>query len=536
MLIIHYTTPRQPTKTYKSTANQILVGRDTGRDNPLDLDLAPDDTVSHRHARITYEDGTLWIKDLNSTNGTFFNDQRIYGKIRLPLGACVRLGQTQLRIEVKDAQIDQAQEPRPQPDLQYSRIEAPPSFPKTVKAAREAGEIPELDWRRLKAFYDLSQKLVQAKDMSATLETLVRRLQEALPNARRGALLLTDQEGQLLLKTHWPRGSQSVSMTLVREAFKESEAFIWSTSTEQRTKSSPSMELTKVKAAIYAPLLFEQETLGVIFIDNDQDPQAFNHKDLELLRAVAHQTAIFIKKQRLRQDFKRDELLRANLSRQFSPQLTEQMLEEYNRLRLGGERVSPVTTLFSDIRSFTALSANLSPQSVVRMLNEMFDAFVPIIFDHDGVVDKYIGDAVLAVFGSPEPDEQQWEKAVRAALTMQQAMDKLGEGWRVRRLPVFRVGIGIHSGEIIHGFIGPAERTEYTVIGDTVNRTSRYCNGAGPGEIIISPAVYERIYRLFNVEPRRIKTKHPDTEPTLEGYLVKGLSSYAQQKEDTEPE
>ncbi|MGC9398144.1 MAG: adenylate/guanylate cyclase domain-containing protein [Anaerolineae bacterium] len=525
MLIIHYTIPGQATRTYKSTAAEVLIGRDAGFDNPLDLDLAPDNTVSHRHARLELREGTLWIEDLHSTNGTFINEQRIQGKVRLPAGTPVRLGQTEMRIEVQTPDTV----PEEPPDA-----EAPPVAATTLFVAGSEGEegerfteTSEPDWQRLKAFYRLSRSLAHAKDISITLQMLVRQLREAIPNARRGALLLAEQNDRLLLKAHWPRGSQSVSTTLAQEAFREHTAFIWSTSTDRRTKSSPSMELTRVQAAIYAPLLFENEALGVLFVDNDQDPHAFSGEDLALLQAIADQTAIFIKKQRLRQDLRRDEILRANLSRQFSPQLTEQMLEEYNRLRLGGERVAPVTTLISDIRNFTVLSADLAPESVVRMLNEMFDAFVPIIFDHDGVVDKYIGDAVLAVFGSPEPDDDQWEKAVRAALEMQQAMRKLGEGWRVRRLPIFQVGIGIHSGEIIHGFIGPAERTEYTIIGDTVNRTSRYCSGAGPGEIIISPAVYERIYRLVNVEARQIQTKHPEKEPVMEAYLIKGLSSYA---------
>ncbi len=100
---------------------------------------------------------------------------------------------------------------------------------------------------------------------------------------------------------------------------------------------------------------------------------------------------------------------------------------------------------------------------VVRMINEMFDALVPIIFEYDGVVNKFVGDSVLAVFGSPKPDDQQWEKAVRAALDMQNAIRMLGEGLRARWLPVFEIGISVQSGEVIHGFIGFRQRTEYTV-------------------------------------------------------------------------
>src|SRR6201999_301591 len=110
---------------------------------------------------------------------------------------------------------------------------------------------------------------------------------------------------------------------------------------------------------------------------------------------------------------------------------------------------------------------------------------------HSGTVDKFIGDAVLAVFGSPEADPDQHSNAVLAAREMQLAMRKVNEKRTGRRLPTLEVGIAIHCGRVLHGFIGSEERVEYTVIGDAVNKTSRYCDGAGPGEIIISPELHQ---------------------------------------------
>jgi adenylate cyclase len=152
------------------------------------------------------------------------------------------------------------------------------------------------------------------------------------------------------------------------------------------------------------------------------------------------------------------------------------------------------------------------------MLNRMFGSLIPIIFEHDGTVDKYVGDAILTVFGSPEPDDQQWTKAVRAGLEMQRAMRELGIGWQI--------GIGIHTGEAAHGFIGSSERMEYTVIGEAVNRVSRLCDGARGGEVVISRDVYEKAAHAVIVEaqPRVIKTKHPETETDLEAYVVVGLN------------
>jgi adenylate cyclase len=169
----------------------------------------------------------------------------------------------------------------------------------------------------------------------------------------------------------------------------------------------------------------------------------------------------------------------------------------------------------------------MEPKEVMEMLNQLFGVCIPIIFKYNGSVDKYIGDGILAVFGSPNPDPKgdQWANAVRAALEMQHAVRKLGREWTGMGRPVYEVGIGIHTGAVLQGFIGSEEQMEYTVIGDTVNRASRYCDGAGRGEVIISPAVYEHVAGLVEVVHKTVKTKHSDIEADLEAYLVKGFST-----------
>ena len=119
-----------------------------------------------------------------------------------------------------------------------------------------------------------------------------------------------------------------------------------------------------------------------------------------------------------------------------------------------------------------------------------------------------MGDAILAVFGSPEADPDQHEKAVRAALAMQESIQTTNLRRAGRNLPTCDIGIGIHSGEVLHGFIGTAERLEFTVIGEAVNRASRYCSGAGRSEIVISPEVFEHVFRLVQAEKTTIPTKH----------------------------
>jgi adenylate cyclase len=505
-----------------------LVGRWGPDQDGLDIDLRPDRDVSRAHAHIWFQDNVWWIEDLNSRNGTLVGGLEIKGAGPVPLapGVEVQVGDTVLALAPAPAGDLGIEDLALEDRGQISQVVAASAPPFVVRDEGDLNERLAQAQAQLKALYDLSE----AQGTAATPERLFQILAEQLPRAirpaQRGAVVLRGDRGELLLKAHWPPGKPSVSTTWVERAWEKREAFVWTAPPEGGDLSESVMHY-QVQAAIYAPLIWEGEVLGLVYVDNHDSREAFTPADLELMRAIANQAAMFIKTHALQQALLREEGIRANLLRQFPPKLAERLMTERGRLRLGGERADPVTILVSDVRGFTALSAAMQPDDVVQMLNEMFGVFIPIIFKNDGTVDKYVGDALLAVFGSPQPDDRQWEKAVRAALEMQQAMQKLGEVWRMRGLPVCEVGIGVNTGEAVHGFIGSPERMEYTVIGDTVNRASRYCDGAGRGEVLISKGVYERVYRLVEVVPATIKTKHPETEPDLEGYLVKRLKGAA---------
>jgi adenylate cyclase len=383
-------------------------------------------------------------------------------------------------------------------------------------------EALETTRRRLVAFYNLGAALGVSHDLDSIVRTIVMHVVEAIGGAHRGALLLQDGR-KLLLKAHVPGGDPGTSQSLAVRAMQTLEGFIWKDGQISASEPSESIILSGTRSAMYAPMIWGGEPLGVVCVDNMSNPNAFDDDDLRLLMAMANHAAMFIKNLNLQQELRREAALRSSLLRQFSPRIAERLLNERGRLRLGGERANPVTILVSDVRGFTAISARMDPDDVVQLLNAMYALFTPIIFKYEGTVDKFVGDSLLAVFGSPEPDDHQCENAVRAALDMQQAMKKLADVWRIRGMPIWETGIGVHTGEVVHGFIGSPERMEYTVIGDAVNRAARFCDGAGPGEVLISTAVYEHVYRLVQVTPKTVETKHPDVEPTLDAYVVRSM-------------
>ena len=357
------------------------------------------------------------------------------------------------------------------------------------------------------------------------LQFAVERLVAAVPAAERSALLIKDSTtGEWLLKAHCPDCEPAISTTLAEHAVTCGGGFIW-----KRGKDLD-ISVSEIASGIYAPLVWRGETYGVVCVDNFRSSRPFGEDDLKLVVAAAQHVALVIANYRLRDDLRRNAALVERLLTNFSPAVRKKLLEKarLGRLRLGGEK-SEVTILSSDIRGFTAMSANMDAADVVDMLNDYFSALVSAIFHHEGTVDKFVGDAILAVFGSPEPDPKQQVNAVQAALAMQQAIEEINELRRAKNQVVCEIGIGIHCGEVLHGFIGSEDRMEFTVIGDAVNRATRFCDGAGPGQVLISPEMYQRVFKLVSASRTSIKTKHEGDMPAyrVEGVKLTSISTLA---------
>jgi adenylate cyclase len=408
--------------------------------------------------------------------------------------------------------------PPPVPLEEEGPLEVGQSIAADAPMFSPLGVAPARAVQHLALLYDLPLQFAQQVRLESLMQIIVERLVAVIPGAFRGVLLIRDRATQqLLLKAHVPPGRPSVSMTLAQRAIDKREGFIW----QRGEDLTASIQETSCLSGMYAPLVWENEVLGVICVDNPSCERFFDGEDLKLLLAVARYAAMAVANRRLQEDLQQNAALLARLLTNFSPKIRDNLLKKARtgKLRLGGEK-SEVTILYSDIRGFTRMSAAMDAGDVVEMLNSYFAALVSVLFRYDGTVDKFIGDAILAVFGSPEPDPRQHENAVHSALEMQIAVNRLNEDRRAHGLPTCDMGIGINSGEVLHGFIGSAERMEFTVIGDVVNKTARYCDAAQPGEILIGPELHQRVWRTVIAESASIPTKH---EGNLPAYRLKGI-------------
>jgi adenylate cyclase len=214
--------------------------------------------------------------------------------------------------------------------------------------------------------------------------------------------------------------------------------------------------------------------------------------------------------------------LRDTFGRYVTRQVADHLMKSGN-MNLGGEMV-PVTILFSDIRSFTSISEQMDPRALLDFLNEYFSGMVESVMQHHGVVDKFIGDAIMAVFGAPVPEPGDPLNAIKAALDMRKRLEKINVDFKRRGLPEIRTGIGLHSGRVVAGNMGHSERMEYTVIGDAVNLASRlegmtkelHC------DVLLSDDLFKQVQEHVEVEPlKMIKVKGRDQEVMV--YRLIGL-------------
>jgi adenylate cyclase len=206
---------------------------------------------------------------------------------------------------------------------------------------------------------------------------------------------------------------------------------------------------------------------------------------------------------------RRDALAVSNLQRYFTPSVAECIVNSDAEIRPGGDK-RPVAVLFSDIRGFTAISEEMNPFQMAKLLSDYFTEMVDCVFRHGGTLDKFMGDALMAQWGAPTSHADDVDRALRAAIDMQRALDRLNARWLAEGTPTMLAGIGLNFGEAFAGNIGCERRLEYTVIGDTVNTASRLCAAAEPGDILLTESFQKALIvapAMTQVPPLVLKGK-----------------------------
>ena len=245
---------------------------------------------------------------------------------------------------------------------------------------------------------------------------------------------------------------------------------------------------------ICLPLILDNKIIGVLGVINRYGRHGFDAEDRRLLSAIASQmdTAIFesLEKRQLREV----------LGRSVDPHIMERLLSASDTDIVNCER-SVLSVLYADIRGSTALAEKTDPELLLGFINDYLGHMTDIILAHEGTLDKFVGDEVMALFGAPFPQSDHALRAIHVALDMQKVHQDIMDTWEKQGVERSPIGIGIATGELIVGEVGCKKRTDYTVIGKAANLGARLCNIAKGGEIMISQATYDLVKDVVDVKP-----------------------------------
>lgn len=479
-----------------------------GRGNANDLVLN-DSSVSRFHAVIKLRANSIFVADRGSTNGIVLNDQKINKETELKDGDVALVGLYQLRLEnvdEKGIQVRRGEWPSTLNNLMRDRPEQtalPRSSDKPSSQFTDlAGRVKKLERENylLTVLYEAGKALNAKLALEDICEQVIS-LACLIEGVERGFVMLFDERGEVMRQSEVryrnPESPETkpqiiLSRSVVELIRKERQPIlIEDVNADERFSGSESLKISGLRSAMCAPLVGKDRLFGILYVDNLEKASAFTQEELNVFALVAAQAGAAIDNAVAHEKIAQQSVQRSALERFLSPEVVEMVVANPD-IRLGGVN-QEVTVMFADIRGFTTMSEAMEPGRVVEILNEYFTRVTDVIFDNGGTLDKYIGDAVMAVFGAPISKGNDAAAAVNSAIQIQRLLIELNRDAAAREWPELRVGIGINTGNAIAGNIGSPRRLDYTVVGDAVNTAQRLMTNAAGGQILISESTAKKL-------------------------------------------
>jgi adenylate cyclase len=501
-------------QTFTFNAGEVLIGR-----SPECQIVLKDFGISRTHAKITVGEDGVRIVDLKSKNGTQVNGTPV---VEAPLrdGDKILLGKFLLTFSKSIEGKVVLDEARPLSEEAGTIIRSVGDISKLL-ATGEAPALPVADAHKpaavdvqeieksnriLKVLTKVAETLIAVRPVEEVLQQVMEIVFEHVP-ADRGFLMLAEEaDGKLvpMVVKHRNSGASeegriTVSKTIADRVMKDQVSILTSDAmVDPRFGAGDSIRFHGIRSAMCAPLWNKDQVIGIIHVDSPMLTNCFTLNDLDLLTALANYAAVAVERARLNQKIVAEEKKRERLGRFLSPQVTSRILATSDSQggALGVPEVKEVTILFADIVGFTALSEKLAPSAVALVLNDYLSRMTEVVFKYEGTLDKYIGDAIMAVFGAPLDMPDHAARAVRVALEMQERLQEFNAEHKDQ--PALRIRIGINSGKAVAGEIGSVNKKEYTVLGDTVNTASRLESSvAKPDMVVIGENTYRTVAGQF---------------------------------------
>jgi len=526
--------------------SDFVIGRSL--DNPVVLlDL----NASRCHAKVVPSGDDYLVEDMGSSNGTLLNDEIIEAAVKLRDGDEIKVGATCLRFVESDsagvgkdkfsllektlaedlgASIVQMvdSEARSLPDLVLDDIGPEES----IALQDDKSEAFQQTLKKLQILYKISEDIGTVLDLEEVLEKIMDSIFEVFPQADRGFIMMEDEQtGEIIPKVIRKRNAArdeqikvTVSRTIIETAFREKKSIL-STDAMDDDRFSDGMSIVSygIRSMMCSPLFVGDEKLGVIHIDTQNQRERFTPDDLSMLQGIGRQAAISIKNASLVNAIEDETRKRNSLQRFLSPDIADRVMTGEIDLKLGGDEKYG-TIFFSDIIGFTRMSSTLSPEVVMARINRYFNRMIGIIFEYNGTINKFWGDAIMALWGlmSDRDDYSSQVSAVEACIDMQNALFDFNYALIEEGQSPVWMGMGLNTGSFLAGNVGSEQQMEYTVIGDNVNMASRIESRASRGQIYISDTTFERVKDFvyaIKMDPTHVKGR----EESIVIYSIRGF-------------
>ena len=461
-----------------------------GRSASCDL-VINDTSVSRRHAEVAVADGSCVVRDLDSRNGTYVNGEQIAERV-LRDGDRMMIGEIQLKVRAAASDnIILTDDDAAAMNLGQV-IKRPVAADPAAAASGATVDAPRL----LKLLSDIGRTLVGTQPIDDVLGSVVDRAFETTRATRALLLLYDEAEGVLVPRVvrhrEGAKGSTRISKTILDQVMQDRVSMLaLNAQLDPRLDMSQSIRALDIRSFMCAPLWHEGQIIGVLYVDNPQGDK-FTPADLDLFTAFSNYAAVAIAQARLAARVLEETRRRERLQRYHSPAVVDRILKS------GSEGDAPMiaverdlTVLFADLVGFTTMAETMQPQQVAVLLNVFFTKMADAIFEHEGTLDKFIGDSVLAIYGAPLDLPNHALNAVKSAQAMRRYLKALNQE---RPDAGLKMRIAVHTGVALVGDIGSPKRREYSVLGDVVNTAARIEESvAGAGQIVISRATFDRL-------------------------------------------
>jgi adenylate cyclase len=466
-----------------------IVGRAPGCDLVINHP-----TVSRQHARVRFEAGRCYVTDAGSRYGTRVNGSKLDRECELVAGDVVTVGAIAITIEQRVPERELLS------DGHQLLEESETVIRHVTDAATDGG-------RFVKLLTEIAKTLVAVQPVNEMLGRVVDLVFEVVP-AERVFLLLRDSPDEPLAarvmrnRDRSVPGRTSLSRSVVNRVVRERVAMLGSDEVSNaRLDSATSLQSAGARSFMCAPLWNRSDVIGVIYCDNSRGNR-FGPDDLDVFKALCSYAAVAIEQGRRSAQLVEEVKRRERLQRCHSPTVV-------NRILHGGTGTDApflaqereVTVMFCDLVAFSSFAQRHPPLTVAAFLNSYFTRMADLIFEHEGTLDKFFGDALLAVFGAPFEQPDHAARAVAAARDIRRALASMNAE---PGATVFQMRIALNTGRALTGDIGSPRRREFTALGEAVHMASRVESVAEPNQILLTGSTWAIVKDQFKT--RKVET------------------------------